>query len=110
MEIVGVSRNARYGALTRNIPPVVYMPYDQGYPQPNQMVYELRTSGDPLRYVNTVRETVRQADARLPVSEIRSQAADIDQTINQEITFAELCNGFAFLALAIACVDLYGTV
>jgi len=110
MEIVGVSRNARYGALTRNIPPVVYMPYDQGYPQPNQMVYELRTSGDPLRFVNTVRETVRQADGRVPVSEIRSQSADIDQTINQEITFAELCSGFAILALAIACVGLYGTV
>jgi predicted permease len=110
MEIVGVSRNARYGALKRAIPPVVYMPYDQGYPQPNQMMYELRTSGDPLRYVNSVREIVRQADARLPVSEVRTQVADIDQTINQEITFAELCSGFAILALVIACVGLYGTV
>ncbi len=55
MEIIGVSRNARYGGLTRDIPPVVYMPYDQGYPQPNEMMYTLRTSGDPLRYVNSVR-------------------------------------------------------
>jgi predicted permease len=110
MEIVGVSRNSRYGSLTREIPPVVYMPYDQGYPRPNQMVYELRTSGDPLRYVNSVRDIVRRADARVPVSEIRSQVADIDQTINQEITFAKLCSGFAILALAIACVGLYGTV
>ena len=91
MEIIGVSRNARYSGLTKAIPPVVYMPYDQGYPQPDQMVYALRTSGDPLHYVNSVREIVRQADARVPVSEIRTQAADIDQTINQEITFAELC-------------------
>jgi macrolide transport system ATP-binding/permease protein len=110
MEIVGVSRNARYGELTRVIPPVVYMPCNQGYPQPNQMVYALRTAGDPLRYVNEVREIVRQADARVPVSEIRTQVADIDQTINQEITFAELCSGFAILALLIACVGLYGTV
>jgi predicted permease len=110
MEIVGVSRNARYGALKKAIPPVVYLPYDQGYPQPNQMMYELRTSGDPLRYVNSVREVVRQADARLPVSDVRTQVADIDQTINQEITFAELCSGFAILALVIACVGLYGTV
>jgi predicted permease len=110
MEIVGVSRNARYGGLTRAIPPVVYMPYDQGYPQPDQMVYALRTSGDPLRYVTSVREVVRQADARVPVSEVRTQAADIDQTIHQEITFAELCSGFAILALVIAGVGLYGTV
>jgi predicted permease len=110
MEIVGVSRNARYGGLTRAIPPVVYMPYDQGFPQPNQMMYALRTPGDPLRYVNSVREIVRQADARVPVSEVRTQAADIDRTINQEITFAKLCGGFAILALLIACVGLYGAV
>jgi predicted permease len=110
MEIVGVSRNARYGGLTRNIPPVVYMPYDQGYPQPNQVVYVLRTTGNPLRYVDSVREVVRRADARVPVSDVRTQAADIDQTINQEITFAQLCSGFAVLALVIACVGLYGTV
>jgi macrolide transport system ATP-binding/permease protein len=110
MEIVGVSRNARYGRLTKSIPPVVYMPYDQGYPTPNQVVYELRTSGDPLRYVNAVREIVRRADARVPVSEVRSQVEDIDQRINQEIMFAELCSGFAILALVIACVGLYGTI
>ena len=110
MEIVGVCRNARYGGLTKDIPPVAYLPYNQGYPRPDQMVYALRTSGDPLRYVNSVREIVHQADARVPVSEVRTQAADIDQTINQEITFAELCSGFAILTLVIACVGLYGTV
>ncbi len=110
MEIVGVARNARYGSLTRNLPPVVYLPYDQGYPQPNQMMYALRTSGDPLRYVNAVREAVRLTDARVPVSDVRSQVEDIDHTINQEITFAGLCSGFAILALVIACVGLYGTV
>ena len=110
MEIIGVSKNARYGRLTRDIPPVVYFAYDQGYPRPNEMVYALRTSGDPLSYVNAVRETVRQADARVPVSDIRTQTADIDKTINQEITFAQLCTGFAILATVIACVGLYGAV
>ncbi len=89
---------------------MVYIPYDQGYPQPDQMVYALRTLGDPLQYVNSVREIVRRADPRLPVSDIRTQSADIDRTINQEITFAELCSGFAALALLIECVGLYGTV
>jgi macrolide transport system ATP-binding/permease protein len=110
MEIVGVARNARYGSLTRANPPVVYMPYNQGFPQPEQMVYALRTSGDPLRYVSAVRDIVRQADSRVPVTEIRTQVEDIDRTINQEITFADLCTGFAILGLLIACVGLYGTV
>lgn len=110
MEIVGVAKNARYGGLTRNIPPVVYLPYDQGYPDPNQMTYELRTAGDPLRFVAAVRETVRQLDARVTLSDVRSQTSDIDNTIGQQITFAKLCSGFAVLALVIACVGLYGTV
>jgi ABC-type antimicrobial peptide transport system permease subunit len=41
---------------------------------------------------------------------VKSQGARIDQTINQEITFARLCTAFAILALAIACVGLYGTM
>ncbi len=107
---VGISGNARYGRLTRNIPPVAYLAYNQGYPRPEQMVYALRTFGDPLQYVNSVREIVRQTDARVPVYDVRTQAADIDHTISQEITFARLCSGFGILALLIACVGLYGTV
>jgi predicted permease len=110
MQIIGIARNARYGGVTQDIPPVAYIPYDQGFPEPEQMVYAVRTSGNPLLYVNGVREIVRQADSHVPVSEVRTQAADIDQTINQEITFARLCSGFAMLALVIAGVGLYGTV
>jgi ABC-type antimicrobial peptide transport system permease subunit len=74
------------------------------------MTFTLRTSGDPLRYVHTVREIVRQADARLPVTDVKTQKAQIDQTMNQEIIFARLCTAFAVLALLIACVGLYGTM
>jgi predicted permease len=110
MEIVGVSRDTHYGGLKEQIPPVVFFPYDQGYPPPEDAVFELRTAGDPLTYVNTVREIVRRADARVPVSDIRTQAAEIDRSINEESTLARLCLVFALVALTIACVGLYGTV
>jgi ABC-type antimicrobial peptide transport system permease subunit len=74
------------------------------------MVYELRTAGDPLAYVNSIREIVKRADSRVPVTNVETQVAEIDQTINQEITFAKLCTAFAILALLIACVGLYGTM
>jgi macrolide transport system ATP-binding/permease protein len=110
MTIVGVCGNARYGSLIGQFTPVVYMAYDQGYPRPDQMVYALRTSGSPLSYVGAVRETVRRADPRVPLSELHTQVEDIDRAINREITFARLCTAFAVLALAIACVGLYGAV
>jgi ABC-type antimicrobial peptide transport system permease subunit len=53
---------------------------------------------------------VHKADARVPVTNVKTQAADIDQTINQEIVFARLCTAFAILALVIAGVGLYGTM
>jgi len=112
MEIVGISRDARYGGVKRDVPPVVYLPY---YLQPasypvQQMVYELRTAGDPLAYVNSIREIVQRADSRVPLTNVETQVEEIDQTINQEIMFAKLCTAFAILALLIACVGLYGTM
>jgi predicted permease len=110
MRIVGVAKNARYGRLVDEFRPVVYITYDQGYPFPIEMVYALRVAGDPVRYIEQVRATVRETDARVPVSDVRTQAADIERTMRQEITFAVLCSAFAGLALVIACVGLYGTV
>jgi macrolide transport system ATP-binding/permease protein len=61
-------------------------------------------------YASAVREIVRRTDANVPVSNVKTQVADIDQTISQQIAFAKLCSGFAILALTIAFVGLYGTV
>jgi predicted permease len=111
LAIVGVAAEARYGGLKRDVPPVVYVPYAQlPAPQQGPMTYALRTEAAPLHYVDVVRQIVREADRRVPVTNIRTQAADIDQTINQEIVFARLCSVFAILALTIACVGLYATM
>ncbi len=111
IEIVGVSANTLYGNLKGEVPPTVYLPFAQGGWGPVQgMAYELRTAGNPLNYVHAVRDLVQRADQRLPLSQVKSQSSWIDQTINQEITFARLCTAFAILALAIACVGLYGAM
>jgi macrolide transport system ATP-binding/permease protein len=111
-EIVGVSGNALVGSDVRDKPgPTVFVPYTANLWGPMQtMIYELRTAGNPLGYVRTVRELIHEADPRLPVSEIQTQSALIDATINREVVFARLCTGFALLALAIARVGLYGAM
>jgi macrolide transport system ATP-binding/permease protein len=111
IEIVGVSANTLYGDLKGKVEPTVYLPFAQGGWGPvQQMVYELRTAGNPLNYVHAVHDLVQRADQRLPLSNVKSQSAWINQEINQEITFARLCTAFAILALAIACVGLYGAM
>ena len=111
IEIVGVAKTTLYNSVKESeTPPVAYVPYTQDLPGLSRVHFELRTAGDPLALVNAVRRTVRQASASVPVSEVSTQAARIDQTISQERTFAYLCACFAALALAIACVGLYGTM
>jgi predicted lysophospholipase L1 biosynthesis ABC-type transport system permease subunit len=108
---VGVAANTLYGRLKGTPEPTIYLSFAQGGWGPVQgMVYELRTTGNPLNYVHAIRDLVQRADPLLPLAEVKSQSAWIDQTINQEITFARLCTAFAILALAIACVGLYGSM
>jgi macrolide transport system ATP-binding/permease protein len=110
LEIVGVAANARYGGLKGETPPVVYISYAQiPAAQLGPVTYALRTERDPLRSAAAIRQIVHDADSRVPVTNLETLAADIDQTINQEIVFARLCSAFAILALTIACVGLYAT-
>jgi predicted permease len=109
-EIVGAARNARYHSLKEAIPAVVYLPYTYDPRQMGQLTFELRAAGDPMALANAAREVVRRADSRIPLTDLKTQEAVIDQTIGQERTFAALCTAFALLAVLIACVGLYGTM
>lgn len=110
LEVVGVAATARYGPLKLTNPPVIYVPYPQlPAAQVRQMVYAVRTSGDPLQVVPTVRQIVHDADSRIPLTRVTTQAAEVGESLNQEIILARLCSAFAVLALVIAVVGLYGT-
>jgi len=110
VEIVGVSANLRYGGLKNEEASAMTVFVAVSQFSPDLVTYAVRTAGDPLRYVQSVHEIVREADSRIPVTNVVTQAAEIDRTINRELTFAKLCTGFAVLALLTACVGLYGTM
>jgi ABC-type antimicrobial peptide transport system permease subunit len=111
MEIVGVAKNARYDRLTGDFPAVVYMPFVQDLNVPvDEMTFFLRTAGNPAAGAEAVRKTVHDADTRIPVTNLVTEAAQIERGMSEQILFARLCSVFAALALAIACVGLYGTM
>jgi predicted permease len=110
LEIVGVSANLRYGGLKNEEESAMTVFVAVSQFSPDRMTYALRTAGDPLSYVKSVHEIVREADSRIPVTNVVTQAAEIDRTINRELMFAKLCTGFAVLALLTACLGLYGTM
>jgi macrolide transport system ATP-binding/permease protein len=110
LEIAGVSGNLRYGGLKNEEESAMTMFVAVSQFSQDRVTYALRTAGDPLRFVQSVHEIVREADSRIPVTNVVTQAAEIDRTISREITFAKLCTSFAVLALLMACVGLYGTM
>jgi predicted permease len=108
LEIVGISADIRYGGLKEGESPMaIFVALSQT--SPDGVTYALRTLGDPLSYVGSVREIVREADSRIPLTNVATQATEIHRSISQEVTFAKLCSGFAIAALLIAGVGLYGT-
>src|SRR5207245_9264442 len=84
LEIVGVSANLRYGGLTDEEESPMTMFVAASQITPDRMTYALRTAGEPLRYVKSVHEIVREADSRIPVTNVVTQAAAIDRTISRE--------------------------
>jgi predicted permease len=110
-EIVGVAKDSRLSSLKDDIRPLIYGAYAQNPAAAlGAMVFALRAAGDPLALAASARRVVQQADARVPVWNIVTQAEQIDRTIGQERTFAMLCTCFAVLAVLIACVGLYGSM
>jgi macrolide transport system ATP-binding/permease protein len=110
LQIIGVADNALSFGLKEERRPALYLHYLQNARPSGQMTYAIRTARDPLDLAGPVREIVRQADSRIAIHDLKTQAIHIDQAISTEITLARLCSLFAALALIIACVGLYGTV
>ena len=106
--VIGVVRDAKYSSVREEIPPTVYYLYRQRPARLGEVAFEVRTAGDSLALVPSIRRLVRAADVNLPLIDVKTQSAQIDETLFTERMFARLSALFAGLALLLACVGLYG--
>jgi ABC-type antimicrobial peptide transport system permease subunit len=72
------------------------------------MTYAIRTDLPPAELAPALRRVVQQADRDLPIIDVRTQREQIDANMQMERAFAALTSGFGALALALACVGIYG--
>jgi predicted permease len=107
IEIVGVCADTRYSDMRQPTPPV-HFDLDPQSPWPGQMTYIIRSPLQPAILVPSLRRAVQLIDPDLPLSNIRTQQQQIDASMQQERMFASLTAGFGLLALALACVGIYG--
>ena len=73
-------------------------------------MFEVRTNGDPRGFVAGVREAVRQVESNLPLSNIRTQIEQADDTLAMERMFAKLLTLFGVIAQLLAAIGLYGVM
>ena len=76
----------------------------------NAVVFEVRTAGDPLSLVGPIRAAMRDVDSNLPLSNIRTQVQQADQTLSMERMFAKLLTLFGVIAQLLAAIGLYGVM
>jgi predicted permease len=106
VEIVGLARDAKYTGLRQDAPATVYLPSaQQGDGTAN---YCVRVAGSPVAMFAAIRAAVREVDPTLPVTNLRTQDEQIERISSQERLFARLSGFFGVVALALACVGLYG--
>ncbi len=104
--IVGLSKNAKYNRVQTDVEPTLYFSHRQA--NPKAMVFEVRTAGDPLALVPTVRQIVGDLDRTVPLEQIATQVQLFRAAIAPERVFTYLCGGLALLGILLSCVGLYG--
>jgi predicted permease len=110
IEIVGLARDAKYTSQRDDILPTVYQSWRQSLGRMRGVVFEVRTAGDPLALAGAVREGMREVESNLPVSNIRTQVQQADQTLAIERMFAKLLTLFGLIAQQLAAIGLYGVM
>jgi predicted permease len=110
IEVVGVCADTRYWSLKQGPVGMFYEPYLQTSNLDYGATYEVRTRLRPDSLAPALRRAVQAIDPDLPLMDLRTQREQMDAAMQQERIFAALTTGFGVLALALACVGVYGVM
>lgn len=109
-QIVGVVGATRNLGLDQEPFPEVFAVHDQIGGIQNQLFLVLRTEGDPMSLVPTVRETVLSMDADQPMYAIRTVEQTYAQGVASMRAATLFLSIFAGFALVLAAVGIYSVV
>lgn len=121
-EIVGVVGDAKYQDA-RDVPwptffrPLLQMetfkdPADQSAEVRSNTIHdiELTVAGRPENLQGLIRETLASIDQNLPVLDMFTFGEQVSRNFNHERLISRLASIFGLLALALACIGLYGVL
>ncbi|MEW6322342.1 MAG: ABC transporter permease [Acidobacteriota bacterium] len=113
--VVGIVADERHNGVTGLVKGKFYIPHAQwhiatGGGLVRNAFVVARTAGDPLALAAPIREQIRQMDAHLPVASLRPMTDVVAAALATPRLTGVLLGAFAFIALALAGVGIYGVL
>jgi predicted permease len=107
-EVVGVTKDAKYESLREKPTPMAFYPDAQHL----QFLsgFTVRYAGDPRGIVAAIRQAVAGVNANLPVTQVRTLADQVDDSLVGDRLIARLSTFFGLLALLLASIGIYGVL
>jgi predicted permease len=105
-EIIGVVRDARVNTVREPVPPMAFYPFTASPGFVGSM--HVRSVGNPETTGQEIQKALRELEPKLPVDRARTIASLAAATLRQERLIARLTTVLGGLALALACLGLYG--
>jgi predicted permease len=109
IEIVGVVKDGKYSNLREKVFRTVYYPWTQDQ-KLDSMTFFLRAAGNDGGLGGAVRGSVAGFDANLPIYDLKTMEAGIDESLFIDRMIAALSSFFGALATLLAAIGLYGVM
>jgi len=107
--IIGVVADQRHRGMREDMEPMYFFPYLQNE-NPGSFAFYVRAVGNPAPLSNAIRREVSRISGTMPVFEMRTMEAQVDQVLNIERAIAMMSGFFGLLASVLAAVGLYGVM
>ena len=107
-EVVGVVRDVKHDTLREQPRRLIYVPVLQSVDRVNRLALSIRASADPASLAAPVRQAVLDVRSTLLITNVFTMENLVRQSLRKERLIAALSLAFGLLALALACIGLYG--
>jgi putative ABC transport system permease protein len=110
LTVAGVVADVKFSSLEAESPLTVYMPVFQIPRIRRDAIFIARTTADPSSLAAAMRREIAAVDADLPVYDVRTMNQVIAESVAQRRFTMGLLAIFAFAALGLAALGLYGVL
>ncbi|MBV9268634.1 MAG: FtsX-like permease family protein [Acidobacteriaceae bacterium] len=109
-EIVGVVADSKEHHPNERIVPRFYSNIAHPIGTVKSVTYVLRTARNPTAVASSIRESLQKLDRNLTILNLRTMEQQIDKRLITQRVMADLGGFFAFIALFMAAIGLYGVM